>query len=383
MSLQQFCIDNEEQIKTDIQEYLENEVIQQKLNKDKVGVMIDNWLKEYKITQPSDFFLEHPEIDPNLFSHIITERELLLQTLVYFGLPVMYMDGDGQWKDWEKKKREEKLQANRRRGPLAKKRALRGRGRGKKGPEEDEADMKPPHWFDLTPFLEAFKRFTASGAEIRANIRFALEKKQKIVRMMFCKENGEPNPERCQDILTLAERLNKEAGFDFDDEAMSVFGNILECFGSCAYDKLTIQVKEKPKEETKEIAELKSKVKMLSRKEETEKFVDQTIKLTSYDEFKECLDQVKLFDETLSELGFIKSELLNKYNSEKAELDRENWEKMIQSRKLPEPDNRYYDYVRGQDEETIMNNVPEEAKNAICVNIFFIDGNYECRAIDF
>ena len=56
MALQQFCINNEEQIKNDIQEYLDNEVIQQKLNKDKVGIMIDNWLKEFKITQPSDFF---------------------------------------------------------------------------------------------------------------------------------------------------------------------------------------------------------------------------------------------------------------------------------------------------------------------------------------
>ena len=78
--------------------------------------MIDNWLKEFKITQPSDFFLDPSvDIDPNIFAHIITERELLLQTLTYFGLPGTYMDGEGQWKDWEKKKKEEKLQANRRR----------------------------------------------------------------------------------------------------------------------------------------------------------------------------------------------------------------------------------------------------------------------------
>ena len=30
-----------------------------------------------------------------------------------------------------------------------------------------------------------------------------------------------------------------------------------------------------------------------------------------------------------------------------------------------------------------MQQVPEEAKNAICINIFFMDQNYECRAIDF
>ena len=50
---------------------------------------------------------------------------------------------------------------------------------------------------------------------------------------------------------------------------------------------------------------------------------------------------------------------------------------------LAPPDNIYYDFVKNEDEETIMQQVPEEAKNAICINIFFMDQNYECRAIDF
>lgn len=111
------------------------------------------------------------------------------------------MDGEGQWKDWEKKKREEKLAANRRRNPMARKRAEnRNRGRKGKKVDDDEADMKPPSWFDLTPFMEAFKKFTASNANVRTQIRHQLEKKEKTVRMMFCHENGEPNLERCQDI---------------------------------------------------------------------------------------------------------------------------------------------------------------------------------------
>lgn len=57
MTLQQFCYDNRENILNDIQEYLDNDVLQQKLNKEKVGTMIDNWLKEFKITQPRYCFL--------------------------------------------------------------------------------------------------------------------------------------------------------------------------------------------------------------------------------------------------------------------------------------------------------------------------------------
>ena len=95
--------------------------------------------------------------------------------------------------------------------------------------------MKPPSWFDLTPFLDAFRKFVASNANVRTQIRFQLEKKQKVVRMMFCHENGEPNEERCQDILTLAERLNKDAGFEIDEENAGVFGNILGIFLSLIF----------------------------------------------------------------------------------------------------------------------------------------------------
>ena len=106
--------------------------------------------------------------------------------------------------------------------------------------------------------------------------------------MLFCHENGEPNETRCQDILAMAEDLNKTSSFEFEEDQLRVFGNILECFGNCQYDKQVIQVKEKPKEETREIAELRNRVRVISNKPEENKMVDQTIKLTSYDEFKQC-----------------------------------------------------------------------------------------------
>lgn len=73
---------------------------------------------------------------------------------------------------------------------------------------------------------------------------------------------------------------------------------------------------------------------MMARKEEPKKLVDQIIKLTSYNEFKTCVDQIRLFDETLSELGLIKSELLLKFITDKDLVEKANWEKMIQSRQL-------------------------------------------------
>lgn len=42
---------------------------------------------------------------------ILSPRQLLLETLEFFGLPKNYMLGAGHWKDWEKKKMEEKRAA--------------------------------------------------------------------------------------------------------------------------------------------------------------------------------------------------------------------------------------------------------------------------------
>lgn len=38
----------------------------------------------------------------------LSEREFFLDTLVYFGLPKKYIEGEGHWRDWAKKIEEKK-----------------------------------------------------------------------------------------------------------------------------------------------------------------------------------------------------------------------------------------------------------------------------------
>lgn len=69
--------------------------------------MINGWLKDYQVFKPSDLFLEYPDSFKDLECITIKPIQVLLEALEFFGLPKGYMNGEGHWKDWAKKKEEE------------------------------------------------------------------------------------------------------------------------------------------------------------------------------------------------------------------------------------------------------------------------------------
>ena len=87
--------------------------------------IMGEWLAEFRLTQPSDYFLEHPTDDYELACNIQTENEFLITTLEIFGLPEKYMEGNGHFADWGKEKKDDKMAA-------AKKRALASKMKNKK-----------------------------------------------------------------------------------------------------------------------------------------------------------------------------------------------------------------------------------------------------------
>ena len=101
-----------------------------------------------------------------------------METLTYYGLPKGYMQGEGHWQDWEKKKLEE-LRAAQLRRPM-KKKAKNTQLRKKK--EEDEANIiKPPSWFDLSPLLAAFQKYVAVTSESMALFAQEVQKSRKKI----------------------------------------------------------------------------------------------------------------------------------------------------------------------------------------------------------
>jgi len=77
--------------------------------------MIDTWLNEFNLVQPSKFFKDHPTNDSELVCSIQTEKEFLMSTLEFFGLPKKYMDGHGHFPMWGREKKDDKIAAARKR----------------------------------------------------------------------------------------------------------------------------------------------------------------------------------------------------------------------------------------------------------------------------
>ena len=115
--MQEYMIDKSEEILKDIEEYTADEEKIKLLTKDVVVSMMDTWLSEFHLVQPSQFFKDHPTNDSELICSIQDEKSFLLSTLQYFGLPEGYMNGGGHHLNWRQLVKKNK----------------KGAGKGKKG----------------------------------------------------------------------------------------------------------------------------------------------------------------------------------------------------------------------------------------------------------
>ena len=111
--------------------------------------MFDEWFTEFKLTQPSGYFLDHPTDDVELMSSIQTTEEFIIQTLEMFDLPEGYMEGKGHFPDFGKEK-DNKGAAVRKK----QKAKLKNRKKMNKYQQHLEAvaaaeEPKPPDYFDL------------------------------------------------------------------------------------------------------------------------------------------------------------------------------------------------------------------------------------------
>ena len=205
ISLQQFCMLHREDIIKRVTSIIEmTDGRKPILSKEKMIEVIEGWLSQFEITQPSDFFLKHPTDNINLFGHDIEKSELFLETLSHFGLHPEYIDKKGQWKN-HRKEQEEKLKKSRKKDQMTSNRNAR---RKKNRRDTKQVDYTPPSHYDGKPLLEAFKNYVDMGAEIRTNIRVKMEEEHKKIHLLFCNENGEKDDNKTQNILSIANKLS-------------------------------------------------------------------------------------------------------------------------------------------------------------------------------
>ena len=198
IQLQEYLLQVESTLTKAIEEKIngEDEVLKT-IDRKHVEEFLDETLREYRLTQPSNYFLpdQHPTDDFDLVCNALSEKEFLIQTLEIFGLPQNYMTGAGHFADWGKDSND--------RAAAAKKRALATKQKAKKVNaavaklqkerglnKQEETDKKPTH-FDLAPFLKALRRFLACNGETRSRLRMDLRDNLATIKRIFIDEYGE------------------------------------------------------------------------------------------------------------------------------------------------------------------------------------------------
>jgi acetyl-CoA carboxylase alpha subunit len=112
IALQEYLADKQEQIAADLDLWADDEK-SKTLKRDAVDAMLDDWLADFALVQPSQFFRDHPTNDSELVCGIQAEKEFMLTTLEFFGLPKKYMEGKGHFPMWGKEKNDDKKTAMR------------------------------------------------------------------------------------------------------------------------------------------------------------------------------------------------------------------------------------------------------------------------------
>ena len=258
-------------------------------------------------------------------------RDILLETLEYFGLPKGYINGEGHWKDWAKKMLEDQKAASLRKP--TKKQTKRVGKKGKKD-EDKKEEMKPPSWFDLSPFVQSFTKFLQVGAEVRTVFRKEVEGNIKKVTMLFCHESGEMDHSRHIDLNEFGMILQQKQ-ISIPAQMNDNMAAVLECFGDIQYDEKIEQ--RLPKEDPKAKKEMK-------KGDEPPKPIDVTLKLTSHREFMNALNQIKRYDQMISKNGYLKSTTLNNETKLIKEEEERKFEEKKRRRNRQASDNKWEQY---------------------------------------
>ena len=386
MCLQQYLQAKDAEIKFQLENLITNKEQAKSLNKLAVEKLIDQWVGTFQFNQPSALFLDpSADQDPELFCLIQSNRHFFLETLVFFGLPKNYIQGEGHWKDWEEKVlNEQKAQSLKR--PMKKK--LKAGTRAQKKQEEEKKDeFKIPSYFDLDPLVKAFGKFTSVPAELRAAFVKDVEQNYKKFITLFTDEDGVLNETRCVDLNTMGQKMAAK-GMAINPAIAENMAAILECFGDIGFTENWIKIVPEKTEEPALLGGLKKNLdknamKKLADLQEAPKPIDFLQKLVSYKDFVSAFKTLKEYDLTMCRLGHIKSEILKEELAlikEKEEQDLRNEEHRRGTLFKSLESNEYRNLVMDPDN---LPEIPLQSQNAIVINLFCIDENYESRSIDF
>lgn len=324
-------------------------------------------------------------------------------------MPRGYLDGEGHFSDWSKKRLDEK-----KRGPKTKKDKKKpGKNimmlKKKMGKDKkDDSDVKPTH-FDIAVFLKSFKRFVVCDGEQRSNARKLLLKDLNKSAKVFIDEHKELSFKKVVDVYELSHFLQKQ-GQNVDPTLLENLGSILMCFGEIEHE---LQYGERIPPETEDekkarvIAEIKQKEMEDARREAEaagEKFNEEDFKvpviemkkpvmmllhLISITDLKFCCQKMFEFDKVLFEMGvqnFDVNEEISFMSMLSKKFKKKFYEEEVVHEMPPEPSTLYSEnpeiqsIVEKIDDLTSVPEAPEFLQNAFAITLFCMEAAFDSRS---
>lgn len=430
VALQEHLLTKSADILAKLEEKIQLEEIAKEADKRMVVEMITEWLGKFKIQQPGEYFLDHPSDDPTLVCNILTELEFFLECLGFFGLPEGYLEGEGHWVDWYRKKEEEmKISQAQKGGNLGGKRgAGRHAKQGNKKLVEEIKIENQPESFDLEPLRKALKAFCDAGPDQRARLRQELKKNVNKLEFCFKKEDGSIDKENFMVNITNFSVHLEKAGFNFDPVIAPILGPTLKCFGllNTRNESKTFQPPQPAEEEKKQKnprargrgqQEKEQKVQMnmvvdyevlveFQKNREGQLLPAQvTFMRTSLNELLKSVSLIEEFDKTLYTLGLVRSDEIKdeldgkkaKRGSDEGSDDRDQdddyeeiespspivMQKQVHRGNFDSKEELYRHAVEDLDDLEMIPEPPEIAKNAFCLILYCIDEAFDSFGIEF
>ena len=427
VALQEHILAKSADIFTKLDERIAIEENSHEADKRLVVDMITEWLQKFKILQPSEYFLDHPSDDPTLVCNILTELDFFLECLGFFGLPENYLEGEGHWFDWYRKKEEESKINQAQKGTSfgGRKGGRRDLKRGDKKVQEEIKIDNQPDSFDLEPLRKALKAFCDANPDQRTRLRQELQKNLTKLEYCFKKEDGTIDKDAMTVNTTNFSLHLESAGFNFDPMISPIIGPTLRCFGllSTRNEPKVVQPPQPVEEEKKAKGarargrgpqEKEQKVQM-SMTIESGVVVDfqknregqllpahVTLMRTSFNEVVKSLNNIEDYDKTLHGLDLIKSDEIKNENEvkspdekgseEASDLEQASSRLLLQSsqEKSPKPkldfenkEDLYRYTIEDLDDLELIPDPPEIAKNAFCLVLYCIDEAFDSFGIKF
>lgn len=424
IALQEYLTEQAEEINQRIEKLLtppkdeKGKELSIELDRSQVEALLDEWLQEYALVQPDDFFRDHPTNDTELVCSVQTSKDFLLSTLEFFGLPKGYMDGAGHFPDWGKQQQDKKkkLAANKQKQKVQESKIVRQMKKQMKENKEGKKDNVKPTHFDLEVFQKCFNKFVGCSGEMRSKLRKTLLTDINKTMKVFLDENNEQSFKKCVDLYELARKL-QESGIGMEEKDNKTLfenlGNMLLCFGDIENEprygeRIPEDTEEdrRQRERAKELAQKREEARELAEEQgvefneaeypilhiEPKKPVMRLLHLISITDMKFCAQKMFEFDKILYEMGIQKYDisdekekmamLTQKYKKKFYDEDEEYTPEDEPSKEYS-TDARIQEVVSQINDLTSIPEVPDSLKNAFAVTLFCMEAAFDSRSQDF